>query len=97
MSRYFWPISPPPPVTLCHTSRDPIPQKYVTHLGPPSIFSRPSTKTRTKALCSNPLLIVREGFCPGAFVRGSFVWKLLSGVVFVRSPFCQSISVTTES
>src|SRR6218665_1620125 len=40
----FW---PPPPVTLRHTSRDP--QKYVTHLGPPPIFSRPSTKNPDKS------------------------------------------------
>src|SRR6218665_2021516 len=39
-------FDPPPPVTLCHTSRDP--QKYVTHLGPP-IFSRPSTKNPDKS------------------------------------------------
>ena len=32
------------------------------------------------------LSIVRVGFCPGAFVRGSFVWKVLSGVDIVRIP-----------
>ena len=31
------------------------------------------------------------------FVRGSFVWKVLSRVVFVRSPFCQKTSITTEN
>src|SRR6218665_1916075 len=30
---------PPPPVTLCHTFRDP--QNNVTHLEPPRSFSRP--------------------------------------------------------
>ena len=73
-----------PPVTLCHPSR--APWKYVTHLGPP-IFSRPSTKSRTKVLCTNSISIVRGGFCPG----------VLSGLVFVRSPFCHNTSVTTES
>ena len=68
MSRYFWPIfTPPPPCQLCHTSRD-TPQKYVRHLGPPTpIFSRPSTKTRTKAPSTNSLSIVR-----GVFVRRVF-------------------------
>ena len=29
-------FDPPPPVTLCHTSREVgTPRKYVTHLGPP--------------------------------------------------------------
>src|SRR6218665_1703139 len=37
----FYPL--PPPVTLCHTSRDPRPPKYVTQLRPPH-FRRPSTK-----------------------------------------------------
>src|SRR6218665_1664061 len=38
-----------------------------------------------------------EVFVPGGFVRGSFVWKVLSGLVFVRSPFCRNTSVATES
>src|SRR6218665_1744459 len=60
MSRYFWPILNPSP---CHTlSR--VPQMYVTHLGPP-IFSRPSTKTLTKAPYTYSLSIVHEGFCLG--------------------------------
>src|SRR6218665_248807 len=89
-------LLPLTPVTLCHTYRDP--PTYVTHLGPPPpIFNRPSTKNRTKAPCTNSLSIVRRGFCPEGFVRGSFVWKVLSGVVFVHSPFCQNTSVTTES
>src|SRR6218665_1199217 len=67
-------FDPPPPVTLCHTSRDP--QKYVTHLGPP-IFSRPSTKNPDKSPMYNSLL----------FVRGVFVQGALSGVVFVLSEY----------
>src|SRR6218665_3238298 len=86
----------------CHTSshipgRDPYP-KSTSHISdPPRFLVGLVQKIRTKALCPNSLSIVREGFCPGASVRGSFVWKILSGVVFVRTPFCQNTSVTTES
>ena len=74
MSCYFLPIVTPLP--LSHFVTHPgIPQKYVTHLGPP-IFSRPSTKTRTKTLCTNSLSIVRGAFSRGfsleGFVRGDF-------------------------
>src|SRR6218665_965098 len=54
-----------PPVTLCHTSRDP--PKYVTHLGPPRFLVGLVQKSRTKAPCTNSLSIVRGGFCPKAF------------------------------
>src|SRR6218665_3160943 len=95
MSRYFWSIlTPPHPVTLCHTSLDP--QKSTSHISDLPIFSRPSTKIRTKAPCPNSLPIVREGYCPGAFVHGSFVWKVFSELVFVRTPFCQNTSVTNR-
>src|SRR6218665_1350942 len=58
---------------------------------PPVTLCHPSRyKNRTKANCTNSLSIVRGGFCPGGFVRGSFVWKILSEVVFVHSPFCQN-------
>src|SRR6218665_136198 len=75
----------PPPVILCHTSRDP-PKKYVTHLGPP-IFSRPSRKIRTKTPCTNSQLFAGgfvRGFSEGVFcleglVRGGFCpFSLLS-------------------
>src|SRR6218665_1631321 len=58
----------------CHTlSHIPGPlRKYVTHLGPLPIFSRPSTKIP----CTNSISIVCGGFCPG----------VLSGLVFVRFP-----------
>src|SRR6218665_2962139 len=80
MSRYFWPIlTPLPPVTLCHGSRIP---RFLVGL---------VQKIRTKPLCTNSLSIVREGFCPGASVRGSFVWKVLSGVVFVHTPLSEYI------
>src|SRR6218665_2232559 len=77
----FYPPSP------CHTSSH-IPgplRKYVTHLGPPRFLEGLVQKTRRKALCTNSVSIVRGGFCPEGFVSGSFVWKVLFGVVFVRS------------
>ena len=52
---------------------------------------------KNQLYCTNSLAIVSDGFCPGASVRGSFVWKALSGVVFVHTPFCQNTSVKTES
>ena len=86
----FYP--PPPCHTLSHIPGPPQ-KKYVTHLGPPPQFLVGLVqKIRTKAHCTNSLSIVREGFCPGASV-----WKVLSGVVFVRTPFCHNTSVTTES
>ena len=80
------------PPSLSHFVTHPgNPRGYVTHFGPP-IFSRPSTNNPDKSPCTNSLSIVREGFCPGVLSGG-----LLSGVVFVHSPFCQNTSVTTES
>src|SRR6218665_1831860 len=80
---------------LCHTLSHvtgPLKARYTSR---PPIFIIPSTKTRTKP----PVKIFSQlfaGFLSGDFVRGSLVWKALSGVVFVRSPFCQNTSVTTE-
>src|SRR6218665_76724 len=67
-------FDPPPPVALCHTSRDP--QKYVTHFGPP-IFRRPSTKNQDKSPMYKFSLNCSRGFCPGGFVRGGFCPFLL--------------------
>src|SRR6218665_3958164 len=64
----------PPP--LSHFVTHPGTPKSTSHISDPPIFSRPSTKTRKKAPCTNSLLIVR-----GVFVQGA-----LSGVVFVHSP-----------
>src|SRR6218665_2379615 len=66
-----------PPVILCHTSRDPAPK--VLHTTWTLIFSGPSTKTGQKPPVQN-LSIVR-----GGVVKGSFVWKVLSGVLFAHS------------
>src|SRR6218665_179561 len=85
-------FDPPFPVTFCHTSLDP--PESTSHISdPPTIFSRPSTKKPLVRIL--PQLF--EGVLSGGFVRGSFVWKILSGMVFVRSPLCQNTSVTAES
>src|SRR6218665_605575 len=63
----FW-----PPVTLCHTSREP--PKYVTHFGPPSIFSRPGTKNPDKSPLYQFALNCSWGFCQGVFCLEGFVW-----------------------
>src|SRR6218665_452212 len=86
----FWPILTP---SLYHTlSHIPGPfRKYVTHLGrsdPTPIFSRPSTINPDKSPLYKFSLNCSRGVLSG---------KVLSGVVFVRSPFCQNTSVTTES
>src|SRR6218665_3622726 len=85
MSRYFWPILTPLP--LLH---------FVTHPGTPQKVShtfltpRLSIDLVQKNPDKNPLnkfsLHCSRGFLSGGFVRGSFVWKVLSEVVFVRSP-----------
>src|SRR6218665_3637335 len=85
-SRYFWPILTPP-VTLCHTSRDPpLKVRHTSRTHPPFLLGLVQ-KTRTKTPCTNSLLIVCGGFCLEGFVRGGFC----------PFPFCQNTSVTTES
>ena len=77
---------PPPPVTLRHTSRDP--PESTSHISDlPPISRRPSTKNPDKSPpCTNSVSIVRGGFCPGVLSGGlTIVWKVLSGVIFVRS------------
>src|SRR6218665_1156709 len=77
-SRYFLPIlTSLPPVTLCHTSRNPPILCHTPRIfPPPPIFSRPSTKNRTKAPCS--LQIISQLFVR-AFVPGLLSGGLLSG------------------
>src|SRR6218665_1445706 len=58
-------LSPSPCYTLSHI---PGPQQTTAHISDPPIFSRPSTKTRTKAPCKNSLSIVRGRY----FVWGGF-------------------------
>ena len=64
-------FDPPPPVTLCHTSRDPPKVRHTSRT--PPIFRRPSKKSRTKVPCTNAIPIVRGGFCPGGFCPGWFL------------------------
>src|SRR6218665_1732483 len=80
-------FDPPPPVTLCHTSWDP--PESTSHISDPlpRFLVGLVQKSRTKVPCTNSISIVRGGFCPGG----------LSGLFFVRSPFCHNTSVTTES
>src|SRR6218665_2441450 len=60
------------------------PSKNTSHISDPtSIFTRPSTKTRIEAHCTNSLSIVREGFLPGGFCRGVFCME-----GFVQGGFC---------
>src|SRR6218665_3183835 len=81
-----------------HTlSQIPGPLKSMLHISDPRFLGGLVQKTRTKAPCTNSLSIVRGGLCPGVLSGVFFVWKILSGVFFVRSPFCQNTSVTTES
>src|SRR6218665_929470 len=80
----FGQFLPPPPVTLRHTSRDP-PKVRQTTRTRPRFLEGLVQKTRTKALLYKFCFNCSRGFCPGGFVRGSFVWKVLSGVVYVRS------------
>src|SRR6218665_1923426 len=88
----FWPIFTPLPLSHFVTQPGTPPPK-VRHASrtPPPYFSRPSKKPGQK-----PLVQILSQLFALVFVRGSFVWKVLSGVVFVRSLFCQNASVTTE-
>src|SRR6218665_2504576 len=80
----FGQFLPPSP---CHTSSHiPGAPPKVRHTSrTPRFLEGLVQKTRTKAplytFCFNYL----RRFLSGGFVRGSFVWKVLSGVVFVRS------------
>src|SRR6218665_3235553 len=64
-------FAPPPPVTLCHTSRDP-PKVRHTSRTPPRFLVGLVQKSRTKVPCTNSISIVRggfvRGFCPGWFL-----------------------------
>src|SRR6218665_1769084 len=73
-------FDPPPSVTLCHTSRDPLPPK-VRHTSriPPPISSRPSTKIPDKSPLYKFYLNCSRRFLSGGFVRVGFcLFPLLS-------------------
>src|SRR6218665_4000439 len=73
------------PLLLSHfVTRSGTPKKYAAHLGPPFLAGLVQ-KTSTKTSCKNSLSIV-HGLLSRVLARGSFVWKVLSGVIFVRSP-----------
>src|SRR6218665_2308156 len=91
MSRYFWPIFTPLPLSHFVTHPGTPPKVRHTSRTPPRFLVGLVQNTRTKAPCTKSLLIVREGFYLGGFVRLSFVWKVLSGMVFSVPP-----SVTTR-
>src|SRR6218665_3299238 len=75
MSRYFWPILTPSP--LSHFVTNPGTPPKVRHTSrTPRFLVGLVQKSRTKVPCTNSISIVRRGFCPG----------VLSGLVFVRSP-----------
>src|SRR6218665_916745 len=78
-------FDPPPPVTHPGTPQS------ASHISDPPRFSvglvqKPGEKPLYKFSlnCSRGLL------SGGAFVKGSFVWHVLSGVGFFHYPFCQN-------
>src|SRR6218665_1159381 len=70
------------PLPLSHFVTHPGTPPKVRHTSrtSPPIYSRPSTIIPDKSPRTNSISIVRGGFCPGG----------LSGLVFVRSPFCHN-------
>jgi len=69
------------PLPLSHFVTHPgPPRKYVTHLGPPRILLGLVQKPGQ----TPPVQILSQLFA------GAFVWGLLSGVIFVRTYFCQN-------
>src|SRR6218665_1854895 len=93
-------------VKLFSANFDPLPLlHFVTHPGTPQSTSYISDPPILVGLVQKTgqkpsvrmLSQLFAGVLSRGFVRGSFVWKVLSGVIFVRSPLCQNTSVTTES
>ena len=82
----FGQFLPPPPVTLCHTSRDPPKVRHTSRTPPDFLVGLVQKSGQGPPSCTNSLSIVCGGFCPGGVVRGSLVWKVLSGVVLSIPP-----------
>src|SRR6218665_2059887 len=74
------------PLPLSHFVTHPGTPESTSHILDPPFLVGLVQKTRTKAPCKN-FLNYSWGFLPGGiFVRGSFVWKVLSGVVLFVPP-----------
>src|SRR6218665_106827 len=91
MSGYFLAnLDPLSLVTLCHTSRYPQsrPTSHISDTPPHPIFcrSRPSTKNPDKSPLYKFSQFFGKVFVRGVLSEGYFSWKVLSGMVFVRSP-----------
>src|SRR6218665_2974349 len=71
----------PPPVTLCHTSRDPPKVRHTSRT--PPIFSRPSTKIPDKSPLYKLYLNCSRRFCPGGLCQRVFCQE-----GFVRVGIC---------
>ena len=56
-------FDPPPPVTLCHTSRDPAKARHTSRT--PPIFSRSSTKNPDRSPLYKISINCSRVFCPG--------------------------------
>src|SRR6218665_1412677 len=65
---FFANFYPSPPVTLCHTSRDP-PKVGLRHTSRPPIFIRPSTKNPDKSPVYKFCLNCSRGFYQGVRQR----------------------------
>src|SRR6218665_2062222 len=64
----------------------------MSHISDHPIFS----STCIQTCLYRGFVLVRGVFCLGDGL-GFFVWKVSSGVTFVRPPFCQNTSITTEN
>src|SRR6218665_268157 len=96
MSCYFWPILTSS--SLSTLSHIPGPPKSTSHNSEPSPRFLVGLVQKARQKPSVQILFqLFAGLFVRGFVRRSFVWKVLSGVIFVRSPFCQNTFVTTES
>src|SRR6218665_1946277 len=71
---------PPPPVTLCHTSQYPF-KVHHTSWTPRFLVVHAYIHMSLQGVCLSSRGVLFREFC-----LGLFVWKVLSGVVFVHPP-----------